>query len=485
VNQRTGLPGSHPINSMNDEPPSGSHPQYVRVRTQPFWWPWVLAVTLLYAGMVWLIRSGETELFGEHHGALHYEHLETSLHLLEYYEQEPPAVRWLSGYFSSAHIYRETSQIARAAEADGYLTASARQAMASLALYMKDIESAAYWRDGQGPGKLPGENVAALLQLTAAPPLPISAIIEYSGGTYKPGAGAAAYWQIFWLSGSELFIFIVLLPCAWRLTQSFRSAHGQPAAPVSPVIQAWRPSTMCGGWLTAEFLFGFGGLALTAAPIALHFSEYAQWDFSLPSPVAAVFLALGKISLFLAGAWYGDIIFLLLAVLPVVLMCRWFAGGLRGATHLFGLHPVAGGWKKAATAALGGIWFYLAVSYLIHLIQLLLPWMDPRDGWRFSNEELWRGILFGVIVAPLVEEFIFRGFLFKAFCNRWRPLTAAAISSVIFAVVHGYSLPGTVSIALFGMICCALYHRTGSLWSSIILHSLWNLWLTCLGYALG
>lgn len=445
---------------------------------RPFWWPWVLVIALLYAGMVWLIRLGETRLYDEYDGLLHFQHLETSLHLMDYYEEEPPAVRWLSGYLSSGHIYREASQMARAAEADGYLTASARQAMTSLALRMNDPESAAYWRDGQGPGRLPRENVEALRQLTDAPPLSISSIIDYSGGTYKRDAGATAYWRTFWLSGSELFMFIILLPCAWLLAQSFRSARRQPTASVSPVIQAWRPSTLCGGWLTAEFLFGFGGLVLTAIPAALYLSQYAHWELRLTGPVEAVLIALNNVSLYVAGAWYGFIIILLLAILPVVLMCRWFAGGLRGAIHLFGLCPVPGGWKKAATAGLGGIWFCLAAHYLERFVQLLVPWMDPRDAWRFLDEDLWHGILYGVIMAPLVEEFIFRGFLFKSFCNRWSPLTAAAISSLIFAVAHGYSLPGTVSTTLFGMICCALYHRTGSLWPSIIMHSLWNLWFT-------
>jgi len=87
------------------------------------------------------------------------------------------------------------------------------------------------------------------------------------------------------------------------------------------------------------------------------------------------------------------------------------------------------------------------------------------------------GFFYSCLLAPLLEETIFRGFLFKAFANRWQPWPAALLSSALFAIMHGYSLFGTVMVFLYGMIFTGLYHRTGSLWPGMICHAAGNLLL--------
>lgn len=73
------------------------------------------------------------------------------------------------------------------------------------------------------------------------------------------------------------------------------------------------------------------------------------------------------------------------------------------------------------------------------------------------------------IMAPIVEEVLFRGFLQNAL-TKYVPIWAAILlSSFLFAVVHLqlYAIPGLMSLSIaFGY----LYHRTGSLRTNIILH---------------
>lgn len=78
-----------------------------------------------------------------------------------------------------------------------------------------------------------------------------------------------------------------------------------------------------------------------------------------------------------------------------------------------------------------------------------------------------------VIIAPVVEETFFRGFLFVGFARHWGTWRAAAISAAIFAVTHGeYALlgPGFLS----GLIFAGVYRRTGSLWPAILAHTAQN-----------
>ena len=89
-----------------------------------------------------------------------------------------------------------------------------------------------------------------------------------------------------------------------------------------------------------------------------------------------------------------------------------------------------------------------------------------------------------VIMAPLSEEIFFRGFIFPGLI---RPLGLAGgmvATGVLFGAIH-ITGSDTVAIALpfsaIGVLFCWLYYRTGSLWPSIITHSLFN----SVGFAVG
>ena len=76
------------------------------------------------------------------------------------------------------------------------------------------------------------------------------------------------------------------------------------------------------------------------------------------------------------------------------------------------------------------------------------------------------------VVAPVAEEFFFRGFFFGALRN-WKGLWPAAIlTGLVFGGIHaGGSDPAyLVPLAVFGLLLCLLYARTGSLWPPIALH---------------
>jgi len=80
------------------------------------------------------------------------------------------------------------------------------------------------------------------------------------------------------------------------------------------------------------------------------------------------------------------------------------------------------------------------------------------------------------ILGPLGEEFLFRGYIFRALLN-WRGLWPAAIASgVLFAATHIGWLPSAVlvAVALFGIGLCLLYHWTGSLYPCIAVHAVNN-----------
>jgi len=92
-------------------------------------------------------------------------------------------------------------------------------------------------------------------------------------------------------------------------------------------------------------------------------------------------------------------------------------------------------------------------------------------------------ILQTVILAPLSEELLFRGIVFKRlqgyFDNFWLP---AIVSSAIFGLYH-LNLAQGIFAFLFGMLLCAVYDKLKNLWAPVIIHAGGNLISVVLVYS--
>ena len=110
--------------------------------------------------------------------------------------------------------------------------------------------------------------------------------------------------------------------------------------------------------------------------------------------------------------------------------------------------------------------------------------MGKSTHWTewFNDSLVWGGvgelaILFFevVVMAPLFEEFIFRGMVFGSFRRHLGWLPSAFLSAMIFAVVHGYGLVGFCAVAWSGFLWAWAYEKTGSLIPGILAHAMNNL----------
>jgi uncharacterized protein len=84
------------------------------------------------------------------------------------------------------------------------------------------------------------------------------------------------------------------------------------------------------------------------------------------------------------------------------------------------------------------------------------------------------GVFAIAILAPLIEELLFRGLLQKALMHHLPPWAAITGSAFVFAAVHmqPLAMPALMALgAAFGYI----YHKTGSLRMTIILHMINNM----------
>jgi uncharacterized protein len=82
-------------------------------------------------------------------------------------------------------------------------------------------------------------------------------------------------------------------------------------------------------------------------------------------------------------------------------------------------------------------------------------------------------------VAPVAEEFFFRGFFYRALRSRYTVLVAALIDGLLFGVIHwdfssAEALLIVPPLAALGFIFCLVYEKTGSIYPTIALHALNN-----------
>ena len=77
------------------------------------------------------------------------------------------------------------------------------------------------------------------------------------------------------------------------------------------------------------------------------------------------------------------------------------------------------------------------------------------------------------VLAPLVEELIFRGLLYGWLAGRWGTIVAWIVSSLAFAAAH-IEWKHIVLVLPLGLWFGWLRRRTGSLWPSLVAHMVNN-----------
>ena len=82
-------------------------------------------------------------------------------------------------------------------------------------------------------------------------------------------------------------------------------------------------------------------------------------------------------------------------------------------------------------------------------------------------------IVSAILVAPLVEEIIFRGYLYAVLKRYSSSVFAAITTSLLFAVVHN-NLPGMMPLFILALILTLAYELTGCLWVPMLAHALFN-----------
>jgi hypothetical protein len=139
----------------------------------------------------------------------------------------------------------------------------------------------------------------------------------------------------------------------------------------------------------------------------------------------------------------------------------------------FGLRPTDP-WRALGWMALTYVAFYLFTAVWVAIVG-----GNPNDeklpqelGADKSTVALLAVAFLVAVLAPVAEEFFFRGFFYGALRN-WRGVVPAAVlTGLVFGGIHAGSADAEFlpPLAFFGFALCLLRERTGSLYPCIALH---------------
>ena len=138
------------------------------------------------------------------------------------------------------------------------------------------------------------------------------------------------------------------------------------------------------------------------------------------------------------------------------------------------VRPLIGG--VAAACLLAGAFLQLPLAEVGNLVQELWPisFEELARRHRLINPTTWLGgisaLLALVLVAPVTEELLFRGWLLRDLAARYGKTAALIWSSVLFGVVH-LELSAIIYATLAGFILGAVALRTRSTLGSIAMHA--------------
>ncbi len=122
---------------------------------------------------------------------------------------------------------------------------------------------------------------------------------------------------------------------------------------------------------------------------------------------------------------------------------------------------------------------YLVLANTLASIMSAFSWFqvdqeqDIGFGYFVTSADRILAMISVVLIAPIAEELIMRGWLYGKLRSKWGIVIAMFLTSIAFGFMHGQ---WNVAVTTFAMsiILCGLREITGTIWSGMLLHILSN-----------
>ena len=162
----------------------------------------------------------------------------------------------------------------------------------------------------------------------------------------------------------------------------------------------------------------------------------------------------------------------------IVIGLPWWIKKYRTSRQDIGLNRLPT-WMDIALAPAGAVIYLICSIALVSSLVALVPSLDLKQVQEtgFGNLSYYYEYILAfvtlIIIAPLSEEVLFRGYLYGKLRKIMPVWIVILIVSVLFGAVHGQ---WNVAIDVFALsiVLCSLREMTGNIWAGILLHMLKN-----------
>ena len=180
----------------------------------------------------------------------------------------------------------------------------------------------------------------------------------------------------------------------------------------------------------------------------------------------------------MSGLWLQNGLMLLLLVLALHLRsASWQDIGARSLKD----------WKPILGAILAGYLIYLLMTLAMNFLNSFLPnGLDAQNvsAYMQAGDALWVKafvlITMGVF-GPIVEELLFRGYLYNSLCRNLSSPAAMLFTAIIFGAAH-LDWQRFLPLAIGGYLLNVISVRFGSVFASVIAHGVWNILMMVVYY---
>lgn len=125
---------------------------------------------------------------------------------------------------------------------------------------------------------------------------------------------------------------------------------------------------------------------------------------------------------------------------------------------------------------LGGVILALAIEGLARFLPI--PKSLPMDTYFRDATSAYTMAVFGITLAPVLEELFFRGMLYPVLRRGFGLILAVLLTAAAFAAIHGaqlgYAWAPVLSIFIVGLVFTIVRVRTNSVAASFLMHCGYN-----------
>ncbi len=170
-------------------------------------------------------------------------------------------------------------------------------------------------------------------------------------------------------------------------------------------------------------------------------------------------------------------VFQWIAILVPLLAVTWLKYGFKWS--YFGFQKVS--IKTVLLTVLGGYVLYLGINMILSIIIIFSGLKIPgyqiqeslADSFSSTGTAVIIGVLMVTMIAPIIEEVFFRGFIMRTISNKTGLLWGNILSALIFSSLH-YPWQSFIPIFILGIIINSMVLRSNSIWPAIAFHMMNN-----------